>query len=114
MKRQAKSYAIVDHHLLHGGYLEVVSHKALVMYLFLVVVGDATGRSFYSMGLMGRILRMTDEDLAASRIELANLGLIDYQPPYWRVLTLTYPSRSQETGVVGVLVNQTLKRMENR
>ena len=69
---------------------------------------------WYEMCIRDRILRMTDDDLAASRIELANLGLIDYQPPYWRVLTLTYPSRSQETGVVGVLVNQTLKRMENR
>lgn len=111
MKRQAKSYSIVDHQLLHGGYLNTLTHKALVVYLFLVVVGDATGRSFYSVSSMGRILRMADDELAESRTELVEHGLIDYRPPYWRVLTLTYPGRSKEAGAVGVLVNQTLKMM---
>jgi len=48
MMRQAKSYSIIDHYLLHGGYLHRLSHEAMVLYLFLALVGDKSGRSFYA------------------------------------------------------------------
>ena len=111
MKRQARSYSIVDHYLLHGGYLNALSHKALAVYLFLVVVGDAAGRSYYSVSSMSQILRLAQEELAQIRSELQKQGLIDYQPPYWRVLTLTHSSRSKEAGAIGTLVRQTLRDM---
>ena len=45
--RWAKSYSIVDHGLLHGGYFHRLSHEAPSLYLFLVVVGDRDGKSYY-------------------------------------------------------------------
>ncbi len=113
MKRQAKSYSIVDHELLHGGYFRQLSHQALVMYLFLVVVGDATGRSFYSVSSIGKILRMDNSEVYASTGELLKEKLIDYASPYWRVLTLTEAKGSKISEPVSPLVRQILKDMND-
>jgi hypothetical protein len=80
--RWAKSYSIIDHQLLHGGYLHRLSHKAMVLYLFLVVVGDREGKSFYADPTIMEILRLDREGLEAARLELETEGLIYYRRPY--------------------------------
>ncbi len=87
--REARSYSIVDHALLHGGYLGRLSHAALALYLFLVVVGDREGRSFYSDGSIGGILRLPGPALADARQELTASDLVRYQRPHWWVRSLT-------------------------
>ena len=89
--REARSYSIVDHRLLHGGYLGRLSHAALALYLFLVVVGNREGRSFYSDASAGAILRLPVLALADARRELIASGIIRYQRPYWWVESLTHP-----------------------
>jgi hypothetical protein len=91
--RWAKSYSIVDHLLLHGGYLRRLSVSAMSLYLFLVVVGDRDGRSFYSEVNIMEILRLPEEELAAARLQLMEEGLIDYQRPHWWVKTLEQQRR---------------------
>lgn len=87
--REAKSYSIVDHALLHGGYLGRLTHAALSLYLFLVVVGDREGRSFYGEASIRGILRLGARDLDAVRAELIRERLVRYRPPYWWVESLT-------------------------
>lgn len=87
--RWAKSYSIVDHQLLHGGYFQKLSHEALALYLFLIVVGDKNGRSFYADATIVVILRLTPHHLQQARSELIRLGLIDYRGPYWWVKNIT-------------------------
>jgi hypothetical protein len=94
--REAKSYSIVDHVLLHGGYLARISHRALALYLFLAVVGDRDGRSFYSDPSIGNILRLSLPELLAARTELIVAGLVEYRAPNWRVKSL---SRRSAAGV---------------
>jgi len=110
MKRQAKSYSIVDHELLHGGYLGRLAHKALSLYLFLVVVGDQEGKSFYSDCSIGNILRMECAEICLVKEELINAGLINYKKPYWRVMTLTCSNRSQHRDLLSPLVKQVLEK----
>lgn len=86
--RWAKSYSIIDHQILHGGYLHRLSHEAMILYLFLVVVADRQGRSFYSdVSIMG-ILRLDDRQIDNAREQLIREGLIDYRRPYWHVKNL--------------------------
>lgn len=87
--RWAKSYSIVDHQLLHGGYFQKLSHEALVLYLFLIVVGDKNGRSFYADKSIGEILRLSTSEVERARSSLITLHLIDYRKPYWRVKNMT-------------------------
>lgn len=92
--RQAKSYSIVDHALLHGGYLARTSQNALALYLFLVVVGDRDGRSYYNDRSIGDILRLSLSELATARAELVSAGLIEYHAPNWWVKSLSSPTRA--------------------
>lgn len=92
--RCAKSYSIVDHWLLHGGYFQKLSHQALSLYLFLIVVGDRNGRSFYADPTIEGILRLCPLDHARS--ELIRFGLIDYRQPYWWVKTLLPGEKTHE------------------
>lgn len=83
--RFAKSYSIIDHQLLHRGYLHRLSHEAMVLYLFLAVVGDKDGRSFYADTTIVDILRLTPKQLGSARNHLLSENLIEYHGPYFRV-----------------------------
>jgi hypothetical protein len=87
--RWARSYSIIDHQILQGGYLHRLSHEAMILYLFLVVVGDRQGRSFYADRSITQILRLTISALQQAREELIAEGLIGYRRPYWEVKNLT-------------------------
>ncbi len=86
--RWAKSYSIIDHQILHGGYLHRLNHEAMILYLFLVVVGDREGRSFYAEATIMEILRLSNQQLTKARRQLIKEGLIDYKRPYWYVKTI--------------------------
>ena len=77
MKRWAKSYTIVDHELLHGGYLQRLSHQALALYLFYAVVGDSSGKSFYAADTVTKILRLDSREFFSAKRELVASGLIE-------------------------------------
>jgi hypothetical protein len=94
--RSAKSYSIVDHALYHGGYLHRLSHEAMALYLFLVVVGDREGRSFYGEATLGEILRLGPAALAAARSALLREELIDFRKPYWWVKSLSHPAAPKQ------------------
>jgi hypothetical protein len=86
--RWAKSYSIIDHELLHGGYMHRLTHEALILYLFLVVVGDKEGRSFYAHSTIMETLRLSETQLANAHSQLKAQGLIEYRRPYWWVKTI--------------------------
>ncbi len=87
--RRARSYSIVDHELYHGGYLHRLSHEAMALYLFLVVVGDCDGKSFYGEATLREILRLDAARFLAARSALVGEGLIDLRKPYWWVRSLS-------------------------
>ena len=61
----------------------------MILYLFLVVVGDRQGRSFYSDRSITEILRLSVSALHHAREELISEALISYRRPYWEVKNLT-------------------------
>ena len=91
--RSAKSYSIVDHQLLHGGYFSRLSQRALVLYLFLVVVGNRDGRSFYGVEHASSILSLSAGEYLAARSELLNAGLISEHGRYTTVENLGASNR---------------------
>lgn len=83
--RWAKSYSIIDHQLLHGGYFNRLSHESLILYLFLAVVGNREGISFYKDSTIREILRIGESKLDNARTQLIEEKLIHYREPYWWV-----------------------------
>jgi len=57
----------------------------MILYLFLVVVADRQGRSFYSDRSITEILRLNDSKLHQAREQLISERLIGYRRPYWEV-----------------------------
>lgn len=86
--RRAKSYSIIDHQLFHGGFFQRLNHQALAMYLFLVVVGDRNGKSFYGDRTIMEILRLDGKAFAKARSQLIDENLIRHSPPYWWVTNI--------------------------
>lgn len=85
--RKAASYSIVDHELLHGKYLHRLSHEAMSLYLFLCVVSDRDGKSFYGERAIQNILRFSNP-FQKNLQELLTLKLIDYRRPYFWINNL--------------------------
>lgn len=83
--RWAKSYSIVDHQLLHQGFFQRLSVEALALYLFLVVVSDRDGKSYYAERTLVEILRLSSQCFSKALNELTFCGLIDYRRPYFWV-----------------------------
>ena len=93
--RRARSYSIVDHQLLHAGHLSRLSHEALALYLFFVVVGDRDGRSFYSSGKVCELLRLNQQQYLSARLELLKSQLIAERGSYTWVRDLSGGNHEQ-------------------
>jgi hypothetical protein len=86
--RWARSYGIVDHQLLHGRYLHRMSPETMSLYLFLCVVSDSQGKSFYGERTVMDILRLNAVSFQRALGELKQLSLVDYRRPYFRLSNL--------------------------
>ena len=70
----------------------------MILYLFLVVVGDRHGRSFYSDRSITEILRLSGPKLDRAREELISEGLISYRRPYWQVENISQRRNNARDG----------------
>lgn len=82
------SFNWVDHRLVRDHYLERCDCTALALYLFLVVVSDAQGLSYYSEASLCRQLKLDPLQLSAARVALEKADLIAYRKPLYQVLSL--------------------------
>ena len=96
-RRLPRSFSWLDHRLARSGHLKKCGSDALALYLFLVVVGDADGLSYYSDASMCALLPLTEQKLPAARKNLINVGLIAYEAPLYQVLGLDWANSEIQT-----------------
>lgn len=82
------SFNWVDHRLVRDHYIERCDCTALALYLFLVIVSDAQGLSYYSDASLCRRLKIDPLQLSAARAALEQADLIAYSKPLYQVLSL--------------------------
>lgn len=99
IRKIPKSFAWIDREILWQGYIQKLKPELCTLYLFLVLVADQQGLSFYSDRRICEFLHIKKELLPRFRAELAAQGLIAYQSPLYQLLALVPRSRS-ETGSV--------------
>lgn len=97
MLRWAKSYGIVDHGLLHGRYLHRMSPVAMSLYLFLCVVANKEGRSFYAPVTIMDILRFNSGTFDKALVELTGLALVDYRSPHFCLINIEDKSHDRRS-----------------
>jgi hypothetical protein len=78
----------VDQRLVRDRHIELLSHEAAALYLFLITVADCQGLSYYADASLCERLAMDAPTLAAARACLLKSRLVAYKKPLYQVLAL--------------------------
>ena len=107
-----EQFSWVDHRLVRDRHIELLSHEAAALYLFLVTVADCQGLSYYSDVSICERLTMDTATLAAARICLSKAGLVVYKKPLYQVLSLgvrTVDLKKRSVSEKSMAISETFK-----
>jgi hypothetical protein len=82
------TFGFIEHRFLKEGFFYSLSHCELLLYLFLVLVADRHGLSFYSYDKMCTLLRITVDEFILARDGLIGKDLIAFDGRTFQVLSL--------------------------
>jgi hypothetical protein len=84
-----EQFSWVDHRLVRDRHIELLSHEAAALYLFLITVADCQGLSYYADASLCERLAMDAPTLASARACLLKFRLLAYKRPLYQVLALS-------------------------
>ncbi len=111
VRRMPEGFGWVDHRLVRKGYLKGRSRESLALYLFLVIVADADGVSYYAEESLCGHINFSHAELAVSRKELVKSELVAYRKPFYQVLDLPPTAKEKDNFnrvLASVCVNKTV------
>jgi len=82
------SFSFIPHRFVLDGFLAALGQKELLLYLFLVVVSDRNGLSFYSYDSICTLLELNLDEYIASRDSLIKKDLLAFDGTLFQVLEL--------------------------
>lgn len=88
IRKVPKQFSWLDQRLVRAHLIDRLSHPAAALYLFLVIVADAKGLSYYGDRTLSKRLAMDKDTLFSMRGQLIQTGLIAYKNPLYQVLAL--------------------------
>lgn len=123
IRRIAGGFSFVPHRFLTDGFLASLEQKELLLYLFLVIVSDRNGVSFYSYDAICTFLQLDFDQYIEARNALMDKDLIAFDGTVFQVLELPKAPVLSEPGdrtdrklagsreAVARLIGRTLKRV---
>jgi len=96
-RKFSQQFSWIDQKLIREKHYQLCSAQSLGLYLFLVMVGDSQGLSYYSDAGICKRLSISIIELTKCRKELMDIDLLDYADPIYQVLSI--PSLSDQIGV---------------
>ena len=81
-------FSFIPHRFVFDGFLAALGQKELLLYLFLVVVSDRNGLSFYSYDSICTLLELNLDEYIASRDSLIKKDLLAFDGTLFQVLEL--------------------------
>jgi hypothetical protein len=82
------SFAFLEHRFLRDGFWCSLSQHALLLYVFLVLVADRHGLSYYSFDKICALLQLSLDDYLIARNALIKQDLIAFDGHLFQVLSL--------------------------
>ncbi len=73
------SFAWIDHRLVRNGYLQVMTHDDMVLYLFLIMAADRNGVSFYRKEKICKAVSLDFSQFEIARDRLVNMKLVAFE-----------------------------------
>ena len=113
VRRIHGGFSFIPHRFLTDGFLDSLSQKELLLYLFLIMVSDRHGLSFYSYDAICSLLRITADQYVEARNGLIEKDLIDFDGNVFQVLDLPakptlLPKSKQPPLTISKLIRQSL------
>ncbi len=102
LRRIPESFGWVDHRLVRDGHFEKCDNVTMALYLFLTIVGNEQGVSWYSNKSLARYLNLQEPDVIRHLHLLVDAGLIAWCCPVCQVLDLS-PTTYNESKFAEVL-----------
>ena len=106
-------FSFIPHRFVIDGFMAALGQKELLLYLFLVLVSDRNGISFYSYDSICTLLELSLDEYIASRNNLMDKDLIAFDGALFQVLDLPgkLPERRKREvrSAVDKLVQQVVK-----
>ena len=98
LRKITGSFAFIEHRFLRDGFWVSLCHHELVLYVFLVLVADRNGLSYYSFDKICSLLQISIDEYIAARNALIDKDLIAFDGHLYQVLSLpcepvTHPAR---------------------
>ena len=82
------SFAFIEHRFLHDGFWSSLDHHQLLLYLFLIIVADRNGLSYYSYDKICTLLRISVDEYILARNTLIDQNMIAFDGYLFQVLSL--------------------------
>jgi hypothetical protein len=96
VRRINGSFAFIEHRFLREGFFFALSHHELLLYLFLALVADRNGLSFYSYDKISTFLRISVDEFIVARDGLIDKNLLAFDGRIFQLLSL--PARCPRPG----------------
>ena len=88
IRKISGSFAFIEHRFLRQGFWSSLSHHELLLYLFLIIVADRHGLSYYSYDKICTLLRISLDEYIVARNALIEKDLIAFDGTLFQVLSL--------------------------
>lgn len=88
VRRINGGFSFIPHRFLADGFLTSLSQKEILLYLFLILVSDRHGLSFYSYDSICSLLQITADEYIDARNVLIKKDLIAFDGSIFQVLDL--------------------------
>ena len=82
------SFAWISHRFIRLGFWASLTHHELLVYMFLVIVGDRQGISYYSFDKICSLVAITPDEYIIARDALIDKDLISFDGHLFQVLSL--------------------------
>jgi len=116
IRRIDGGFSFTPHRFVLDGFLTALGQKELLLYLFLVLVSDRNGLSFYSYDKICTLLELSLDEYMASRNSLIEKDLVAFDGTLFQVLSLPQkqPKRKKKEvrSPVDKLIQQTAKSLK--
>ena len=88
IRRIKEGFSFIPHRFLTDGFLASLSQIEILLYLFLIIVSDRNGLSFYSYDAICTLLQLSVDEYIETRDALIKKDLIAFDDTLFQVLDL--------------------------